>query len=100
MTMVGSAPVVISSLKQVPAAVWGTIVGSILTLPGLIIALRHSRMLQASQLSHDSKERNRERQMAWRREVYLESAESVSRLSSLIGRVADLNVADPELSRA
>ena len=37
--------------------------------------------------------------MSWRREVYLYAAESISRLSGLVGRIADLNVPDQELSR-
>jgi hypothetical protein len=91
-----------SVLKQIPPTVWGTAIGStvgaLLALPGLALSLRHARKLQVRQLAHDTEERIRERQMSWRREVYLEAAESISRLSGLLGRVADLNVPDQELS--
>jgi len=90
---------VIEILKQVPATVWVTLATSVLTLSGVLLSLRHDSKLQANQLAHDARERNRERQMSWRREVYLHAAESVSRLSGVVGRIADLNIPDQELSR-
>src|ERR1035437_8029246 len=90
---------VLTLLREIPAAVWGTIVGAFLSLAGVMLSHRHARKLQAAQLKHDSEERSRERQMSWRREVYLSAAESVSRLSGLIGRIPDLGVPDQELSR-
>jgi hypothetical protein len=94
---------IIAYLKQVPPTAWaaafGSTAGALLALPGLVLSLRHARKLQANQLAHDSMERTLERQMAWRRQVYLEAAESTSRLSNLLGRLADLSISDADLSR-
>ena len=91
-------------LQQIPPTAWatgigagiGATIGALVSLPGLGLSLRHARILQAKQLAHDSAERTRERQMAWRRQVYLESAESIARLSGLLGRMADLNFPDSD----
>jgi hypothetical protein len=90
-------------LQQIPPTAWaagiGAAIGALASLPGLGLSLRHARLLQAKQLAHDSAERTRERQMAWRRQVYLESVESIARLSGLLGRMADLNFPDSDVSR-
>lgn len=95
-------------LKQIPPAGWasvlgatiGAILGSLLGLPALLMSLRHSRKLQAQQHAHETSERIRERQMAWRRDVYLEAAETISRLSSMLGGLADLRLNEKELNAA
>jgi hypothetical protein len=85
-------------VEAIPDLVWGAAVSFALSIPTLFFTLRHSRQLQAIQLGHDAHERSRERQMSWRREVYLYAAESISRLSGLIGMIADLEIPDERLS--
>ena len=54
-------------IAAIPDGIWGVIVGSLLTFIGV-----------GRQLRHDSKQRERERQMQLRRDVYLEAAEGVA----------------------
>jgi hypothetical protein len=89
-------------LEAMPATAWGAIgavAGSLVSLLAVVLTLRHTRKLQKNQLAHDATERGRERQMAWRRDVYMEGVESIARLAGLLPRMADLNTSDTELAR-
>ena len=90
---------VIEIFRQIPAIVIGTFLGSIVSLSGVMLSLRSSRNLQSKQLAHDATQRCIEREMSLRKEVFLQSAESVSRLSSMLGQMADLSITDKELSQ-
>jgi hypothetical protein len=65
-----------SCLSSIPDVVWAALGGSGLTLLGVFVQLRH-----------DAKQRNNERQMRLRRDVYLPAAEQ---LTATIGYVAKL----------
>ncbi len=87
-------------VSAIPGAVWGACVGSCLTLLGVLLSNRESRKRHLAQLKHDTDQRDRERQLSWRRDVYLEAAQSISRGFSFLGRLLDLNTSDQELSTA
>lgn len=71
---------------------WGSLFGSVAGFVGVWLTLKSASKLQLKQLQHDAAERKTERQMSWRRDVYLSAAESISRLSALIGRLPDPSV--------
>jgi hypothetical protein len=52
-----------------------------------------------AELRHDATQRDRERQMTLRREVYLPAAESASRLQGILGQLVDLTVSNQILAR-
>lgn len=87
-------------LASIPDVVWAALLASLLTLSGVLLANRSSRMRQVAELRHDAGQRNREREMALRRDVYLGAAGAISRAQSTLMRLADLNVTDQELSAA
>jgi hypothetical protein len=76
-------------LAKTPEAIWGVLIGSLLTLFGSWIANRHSRVLQNQQLDFERTERARERAHQLRREVYLVAAESMTRVISTLSRSVD-----------
>lgn len=87
-------------LASIPDVVWAAMLASLLTLSGVLLANRSSRIRQLTELKHDASQRDREREMALRRDVYLGAAGAISRAQSTLMRLADLNVADQELSAA
>ena len=52
--------------------------------------IEHDAAQLLKQLSHDADQKDRERQMSLRREVYLEAASALFRLQTLLGKVADI----------
>jgi hypothetical protein len=98
--MEGLIQTVFSMLRNVPAAVWGVVVGATLSWPTVILSQRHARKLQDKQLLHDAVQRREEREMSWRRDVYLDAAEALSRLPSALGRIGDLSISIDEVSRS
>lgn len=71
-------------LSQIPDGIWGVLIGSALALGGTYVATR-------AQLRHDERQRERDRKMQFRREVFLEAAEGVS------GTEQFMKLANPDL---
>ena len=82
---------IIRLLKEIPNVVWSAIIASLITLSGVWLSNRNSRNLQQNQLRHDAERRNSERELALRKEVYLEALESIS---ISIARISHLNPTD------
>jgi hypothetical protein len=82
-------------IHGIPLALWVAIAVGILSpaiaLLSVFIASRNARVLLKKQLAHDADQRNRERTMSLRREVYLEAAGALITLQTLLGKVADLD---------
>jgi hypothetical protein len=58
---------IVDLFVAIPASVWGVLVGSLITFIGV-----------GRQLRHDARQRDRERQMQLKRDVYLEAAEGIA----------------------
>lgn len=84
-------------LKQIPEVVWAALLASLLTLSGVVLSNRNSRSQTLAQLDHDSNQRNREREMNLRREVYLQAAEAIARGQNILTRLTDLNLSEQEM---
>lgn len=68
----------ISLVETIPPTFWGVVVGSFFSLGGVVLTNRaNDRRLQA-QLTHDRELRNRDRELALRKDVYLAAAEAIS----------------------
>ena len=89
----------ITAIASIPDVIWAAVIASLLTLGGVLLTNRGSSKRLRMQLNHDSAQRDRERQMALRRDVYLPAAESVTRLQALLGSLIDLRTPDENLSR-
>lgn len=83
---------------EIPDVVWAAIIASLLTIGGVWLTNRNTRHLQCSSLQHDACQRDREREMELRREVFIPAAEAISNGLNLIGRLADLSFSDQEIS--
>ena len=82
---------------NIPSALWTAAIAFVATLnaggmslAGVVLTNRDARKRLAKQLEHDSTERTREREMALRRDVYLEAAANIARVSHIMGRLANV----------
>jgi hypothetical protein len=94
----GVMSAMIGLIKQVPDVVWAAIIASGLTLGGVLLSNRNSRLQQHAALQHDAHQRDREREMSLRREVYIAAAEAISNRCNSIFRLADPAVSFQDLA--
>jgi hypothetical protein len=92
-TLQGPAPD--PTIAGMPAAVFGNIVsgvvGSVITLLGVFVSSWHSRRLKRVELGHDATQRDREREMALRRDVFLPAVEAALAMQSSLGALTNLD---------
>lgn len=69
--------------------VWAAIMASLLTIGGVTLTNRHTRKLQREALDQDAKQREKDRKMSLRRDVYLPAADSILRAQNLLMRLLD-----------
>jgi len=90
-------------MERIPATFWGVVAGSFFTLLGVYFTnrsnnrrqeaqLRQDRQIKAAQLEHDRESNTREREMAFRKEVFTEVAEAIFAGMSGVMEHADLSV--------
>lgn len=89
-------------LTQIPATFWGIIIGASFTLATTLISListnrANDRRLEA-QLAQNRDLKNREREMALRKDIYLAAAEATSAGLIAVSRFANLDVPDEQLT--
>ncbi|HXR37514.1 MAG TPA: hypothetical protein VN776_00390, partial [Terracidiphilus sp.] len=87
-------------LSQVPGTFWGVIAGSIFTLLGTQLTNRANDGRIRLQLQTDRELRSREREMSFRKEVFVSAAEAVARAVSTLSKFSDLSVPQKDLSAA
>lgn len=87
-----------SYLAMVPDVIWAALIASVLTFGGVLLQLRSSRKEQLQTLAHDAKQRDREREMSLRRDVFIPAADAVSRLQNILGIMFDLNAQDKAIN--
>ncbi|MHB8254401.1 MAG: hypothetical protein ACYDEV_12050 [Acidiferrobacter sp.] len=79
---------VFALLKSVPAIFYAITTGSTITLCGLYMQNRSESERNTQRLRHDALMRDRERDMALRREVYLKSAEALAHAQEYLAAFA------------
>ena len=85
-------------IELIPGTFWGVIIGGFFTLGGIILTNRaHDRRMQL-QLADDQKLKNREREMALRKDIYLAAAEAASAGLLAVGRFANLDIPHDKLT--
>src|SRR5688500_4484802 len=67
--------------QAIPPAIWAGIIGALLTLLGVNMQLRYN-----------SRERERDRQMQLRRDVYLEAAEGLAASTDFLFRFTNISI--------
>jgi len=86
-------------VKLVPDVIWAAIAASLLTLGGVLATNRGSYNRLIKQLTHDANQRDRERRMELRRQVYLEAAEAMTANYLIISMLPNLTITDSYLSK-
>ena len=82
----------IDSVKAIPVLVWGGIIGVV----GIIIGALLSWIPVLLQLRHDSKEREKERNMSLRRDVYMSLAEKIGQLLYHLSNFYQVDIPSPD----
>lgn len=86
-------------LAKVPDTVWAALTASALTLSGVWLTARMTSKQFSAQLAHDATQRERERQMSLRRDVYLPAAQSLSQTHRLLTALSDIDRTDDSINR-
>jgi len=89
---------IIDFLRCVPDTIWAALIASLLTFGGVVLANRNSRKTVAMNLQHDREQRDKERLMRLRQEVYLPGAEAINAAYSSVGTLVNPNVPDSEVA--
>jgi hypothetical protein len=86
-------PTLISLLLSIPDVVWSGLIASALTLSGVLISNRSSTHRLRIQLQHDASEKSKERTANLRREVYLTTAEELTKANAHFASLPQLDLA-------
>ncbi|WP_219702873.1 hypothetical protein [Marinomonas lutimaris] len=82
----------IEALKDIPIAIWSVVLGSLITLFGVLISNRNNRKRLEIQLKHDAELQKVERKASVRREVYLSAAEELVKANNYLGSLAQIDL--------
>lgn len=88
----------ISLLERIPATFWGVVIGSFFSLGGVILSNKASERRLIKQFDHERAQKNKDREMALRRDIYLAAAEAVSAGMAAIGRFPNLDMPNNEVT--
>ena len=86
------------TIALIPDVVWAAIIASLLTVLGVFLTNRGSSHRLLKELLHDSEQRDRERNMDLRREIYLKAAEALTVNHMVLMKLSDLSTSYSELS--
>ncbi len=89
-----------SYLARVPAVVWASIGGASLAILGSLSGTRISNRGYAdrlrTQLDHDAKQKDLDRTLSLRREIYMRAAEEIVKVHGYLGSLSQLDFSKPE----
>lgn len=85
-------------LVAIPGSFWGIVVGSFFSLGGVYLTNRASARRLQQQLEHDRQLKNREREMALRKEIFLDATEAISAGLIAMGQMSNLEVSHEKLT--
>ncbi|MBI4825332.1 MAG: hypothetical protein HY807_02780 [Nitrospirae bacterium] len=90
---------IITAIIAIPDVVWAAIIASFLTLGGVLLTNRGSNKRLTNQLLHDAQQRDRERSMELKREVYLKATEAITVNHMILMKLTNLNVQELEIAQ-
>lgn len=85
-------------LESIPATFWGVTFGSLFSLGGVALTNRASDRRLRAQFEHERIQKTKEREMTLRKEVFLAAAEAVAAGMNAIGRFANLDLTNDQIS--
>ncbi len=86
-------------LDAIPASFWGVVVGSFCSIAGVAITNRASDKRLRAQFEHERESKTKDREMALRKEVFLSAAEAVASGMNSIGRFANLDIPNDQITQ-
>jgi hypothetical protein len=78
-------------MNGTPYLIWAALLGSGLTLIGVLLSNWSSGKQLRKQLTHDSQEKQKDRILSLRKEVYLNATEQLAKVNSHLGRLPKLD---------
>jgi hypothetical protein len=84
-------PSIVVFLRQVPDVIWSAIIAAGIALFGTMLSNRNSRKQIRMQLDDTARQRESDRAMTLRRDVYLPAIEAVVRAHGALGQITDLD---------
>lgn len=90
---------IVQLFDAIPATFWGVVVGSFFSIASVAIANRASEKRLRAQFKHERESKTKDREMALRKEVFLSAAEAVTAGMDSIGRFADLDVPNDQVTQ-
>ncbi len=88
-----------ATLFAAAIGVGGTAIGGAIAMIANMLTNRAQARLHREQLKHDADQRDREREMSLRVNVYLKAAEAVARSQSLLAAMANIDVPDSQVAQ-
>ena len=89
---------ILAFLRCVPDTIWAALIASLVTFGGVMLANRNSRKIVGMNLEHDREQRDKERLMKLRQDVYLPGSEAINAAYGSIGTLVNPNVPDSEFA--
>jgi hypothetical protein len=87
-------------LDSIPAYFWGVVVGSFFSIGGVAMTNRASDMRLRAQFEHERESKTKDREMALRKEVFLSAAEAVAAGMNSIGRFANFDIPNDQVTQS
>lgn len=81
----------ISIIESIPPAFYGVLIGSLLTIIGVVLTNMSNTKRLRLQHEHERQLRNKERDLNMRREIYMDAMEAISVGITAISRFSELN---------
>jgi hypothetical protein len=82
---------ILSMIENIPPAFYGVLIGSLLTIIGVVLTNISNTKRLRLQHEHERQLRNKERDLDMRREIYMDAMEAISAGITAISRYSDLN---------
>lgn len=88
----------LSLLEKIPASFWGVFVGSFFSIAGVALTNRASDKRLRAQFVHEREQKTKDREMSLRKEVFLAAAEAIAAGTNAIGRFANLDLPNDQIT--
>lgn len=89
----------LSLIETIPPTFWGVVLGSMLSLGGVMLTNRANDRRLRAQLISDRELRAKERELALKKDIYLTATEAIAAAMRSIGSLSDMNLSNDEALR-
>ncbi len=89
----------LAGLHHVPDVVWAALIAALVAFISTVLSNRNSRKQLEMQLNNNAQQRDRDRAMSIRRDVYLPAAEAVARAQGALGQLTDVSTDQGAIGR-